>query len=140
VSVGAAYDFQDDYKHWAVDGFADLPLGPGGLTAQVNFSKWNGGGFATAPLTGATQNFTALMGEAGYRFDAVPISPIVNVELRNLADSNASTTRVGGGLAFWPYGHTINLKAFYTRITDKPDVGDSYGYNQFQLQGQLYFY
>jgi hypothetical protein len=136
LSVGAAYDFQDDYKHWAVDGFADLPLGPGGLTAQVNFSKWNGGGFTAPPLA----NQTALMGELGYRFDAVPISPIVNVELRDIADSDAKNTRIGGGIAYWPYGHTINLKAFYTNVNNKPAVGDSHSSNQFQLQAQLYFY
>jgi hypothetical protein len=136
LSVGAAYDFQSDYKHWAVDGFADLPLGPGGLTAQVNFSKWNGGGFTNVPLA----NQTALMAEAGYRFDAVPISPIVNVELRDLAVGPAKNTRIGGGLAYWPYGHTINVKAFYTRVEAKNDLGTSHGSNQFQLQGQLYFY
>jgi hypothetical protein len=136
VSLGAAYDFQSDYKHWAVDGFVDLPLGPGSLTAQVNFSKWNGGNFTNVPLV----NQTALMGEVGYRFDAVPIAPIVNLEVRDIADSDASNTRIGGGLAYFPYGHNFNVKAFYTNVNNKPAVGDSHSSNQLQLQGQLYFY
>jgi len=141
VSVGAALDMQSDYKHWAVDGFADLPLGPGTLTAQVNFSKWNGGGFTVNTFpTPVLVNQTAIMAEAGFRLDAFPIAPIVKFEQQNIADSDAANTRIGGGLAYFPYGHNINLKAFYTNINAKPAVGDSRSYNQFQLQWQLYFY
>jgi hypothetical protein len=35
ASLGASYDFQDNYKYFAVDGFVDLPLGPGLVTGQV---------------------------------------------------------------------------------------------------------
>ena len=136
LSVGGALDMQSDYHHWAVDGFADLPLGPGTLTAQVNFSKWNGGGFTNPAL--AKQ--TALMAEAGYRFDAFPIAPIAKFELQDYGNSDRTNTRIGGGLAYFPYGHNVNLKAFYTNIKDKPNVGDSHSYNQLQLQLQLYFY
>ena len=135
LSFGAAYDFQSDYHHWAVDGFLDMPAGPGGVTAQVNFAKWNGGPF----LNGLAKQ-TAIMGEVGYRLDAFPISPIVTFEQRKISDNDAKNTRIGGGLAYWPYGHTINLKAFYTHIANKPPMGDSRGYNQFNLQWQLYFY
>jgi len=135
LSFGAAYDFQSGYHHWGLDGFLDMPVGPGGLTAQVNFAKWNGNQFInTLP------NQTAFMAEAGYRFDAVPISPIAKFEQRSFADNDARETRFGLGVAYWPYGHNINLKAFYTRATYKPVAGDSLGQNQFQLQWQLYFY
>lgn len=134
LSFGGALDMQEGYHHWAVDGFADLPVGPGTVTAQVNFSKWNGNTFVTLA------NQTAIMAEAGFRFDAVPIAPIVKFEQQNLADSDAANTRIGGGVAFFPYGHNINLKAFFTNINAKPAMGDSHSYNQFQLQGQLYFY
>jgi hypothetical protein len=136
ASVGAALDMQSDYVHWAVDGFLDMPAGPGGVTAQVNFSKWNGGGFTNPPLP----NHTAIMAEAGYRFDAFPIAPIVKFEQANIADSDAANTRIGGGVAWFPYAHNVNLKAFFTNINAKPPMGDSHSYNQFQLQGQLYFY
>jgi len=138
LSVGAAYDFQDDYKHWAVDAFLDMPLGPGGLTAQVNVGGWKGGSFTTP----AVQNsLTAIMAEAGYRFDAFPISPIVKFENLTVADTEFKQMRLGGGLAYWPYGHTINVKAFYTHISSDPGGGaDKLGQDQFQLQTQLYFY
>jgi Phosphate-selective porin O and P len=134
LSVGAAYDTQSDYHHWAVDGFLDMPVGPGGLTAQVNFSKWNGGPFVALPKQ------TAFMAEAGYRFDAVPISPIVNFETRKISATDATEARYGLGLAYWPYAHNLNLKAFYTRVAPKPTGPAVQGYNQFNLQWQLYFY
>jgi hypothetical protein len=136
ASIGAALDMQSDYVHWAVDGFLDMPVGPGGLTAQVNFSKWNGGGFTNPALV----NHTAIMGEAGYRFDAFPIAPIVKFEQANIADSDAASTRIGGGVAWFPYAHNLNVKAFFTNINNKPGMGESHSFNQFQLQGQLYFY
>lgn len=144
LSVGGALDLQSSYHHWAVDGFLDMPVGPGTLTAQVNFSKWNGGTFIPPnPTTMAAQlpKQTALMAEAGYRFDAFPIAPIAKFELQDYGNSDRTNTRIGGGLAYFPYGHNVNLKAFYTNIKDKPNgAGDSHSYNQFQLQWQLYFY
>jgi len=138
ASLGAAFDIQDDYKHWALDGFVDLPLGPGALTAQVNLGAWKGGTFTTPAVP---NNLTAIMAEAGYRFDAFPISPIVKVEHLTVADADASQTRFGGGLAFWPYGHTINVKGFFTHSSFDPGGGGAkLGQDQLQLQTQLYFY
>ncbi|HEY0466082.1 MAG TPA: hypothetical protein VGC79_17850, partial [Polyangiaceae bacterium] len=92
LSLGAALDMQSEYHHWAVDGFLDMPLGKGALTAQVNFNKWNGGNFV------ALANQTAIAAEAGYMF-AYPIGPIVKFEQQNFANSDASSTRYGGGVA-----------------------------------------
>lgn len=139
ASVGGAFDFQDDYKHWAVDGFLDLPLGPGALTAQVNVAGWKGGDtFTTPALPNAV---LAIMGEAGFRFDAVPISPIVKFESLSQSDTDFKQTRIGGGLAYWPFGHTINVKGFFTHSSTQLAAGaDKVGQDQFQLQTQLYFY
>lgn len=146
VSVGASYDTQNHYHHWAVDGFLDLPLGPGTLTAQVNVSKWNSGNFLPPnPTSGANQlpSQLAYMAEAGFNFDAAQISPIVRFEYRNMKYQTAGSpdeARYAGGLAYWPYGHNINLKAFFTRVQPKADPAHLDGYNDFQLQWQLYFY
>jgi hypothetical protein len=136
LSFGAAIDFQSGYHHWAFDGLLDMPLGPGSLTAQVNFAKWNGGTFMPGLV-----NQTALMAEAGYLLQDVPVSPIVRVEVRNVVNQTAANpdeTRFGLGVAYWPYAHNINLKMFYNRVQPKPDP--LHGYNQFNLQWQLYFY
>jgi hypothetical protein len=135
LSIGASIDAQSKYMHWAFDGFLDMPAGPGTVTAQVNYAKWNGGTFIPA-LT----NESAIMAEAGYRFDAFPIAPIAKFELLSQKNSDAKNTRIGGGLAYFPYGHNINLKAFLTNINAKSAEDVSHSYNQFQLQGQLYFY
>ena len=137
LSFGAALDFQDDYKHWAVDGFLDMPVGPGGITAQVNVGAWKGKDFTTPALS---NNVLAIMAEAGYRFDAVPISPIVKFERLSVSSTDFTQTRLGAGLAYWPYGHTINVKGFYTHSATDLGPGDAIGQDQFQLQTQLYFY
>lgn len=138
LSVGASFDAQNDYRHWSIDGFLDMPVGPGVLTAQANVVKWNGHDFITA-----LPNQIAYMAEAGYLIDAVQLSPIVRFEYRNTktqTKANPDEARYGLGLAYWPYGHNINLKTMFTRIQPKADPVKLDGYNQFQLQWQLYFY
>jgi len=132
LSVGASYDFQDKYKYFAVDGFADLPLGPGVLTAQVNLAHWDGDTFIPGLL-----KQTALMGEAGYLVAGIGLSPIIRAERLWGSGTLADQTILGGGLAFWPYGHNSNLKLFYTHL--KVDGADR-GTNQFNLQWQVYFF
>lgn len=130
LSIGASADLQGDYKYFAGDVFADLPLGPGVLTAQANVAYWDGGGFIPV----AEQ--TALMAEAGYLIGSLRLTPIIRVE-QLWVTGGADQTRVGGGLAFWPYGHNANVKAFYTNLSVE-GVDDSVG--QFNLQWQLYFF
>ncbi|MGC4093863.1 MAG: porin [Polyangiaceae bacterium] len=142
VSIGGSFDFQDSYKRFAGDVFVDLPLGDGVFTAQVNVVHADGDDFlvtAAMPPVAALPRHTALMGEVGYLFDAVNLSPIVRFEKRweTAADPTTSETRFGGGLAFWPYGHNVNLKAFYQRVMLAPA---DYGYNQFNLQTQFFVF
>ncbi|HYP88764.1 MAG TPA: hypothetical protein VEQ59_11435, partial [Polyangiaceae bacterium] len=133
-SVGASVDFQhgdESYRAFGGDAILDLPVGPGGLTAQVDIVHRNGGTRVAIPKQ------TAFMAEAGYRFDAIKLSPIGRFERRWGDAAAGRETDVGGGLAFWPYGHNSNLKAFYTRlIPDSPTKA----YDQFNLQWQVYFY
>jgi hypothetical protein len=134
-SLGASADFQGgghgDYRAVGADAFLDLPVGPGELTAQTDLLYRNGGSRVQIPSQ------TAFMAEAGYRFDAIKLSPIGRFERRWGSAAAARETDVGGGLAFWAYGHTSNLKAFYTRlIPDSPTKA----YDQFNLQWQVFFY
>lgn len=134
LSFGVSYDFQDEYKHASGDGILDLPLGPGVLTAQANVSHWNGENWVAMP------NQTALMGEAGYLFNAINLSPIIRAEHRWVQTQTAAVpdeTRFGGGLAFWPYGHNINVKAFYTHISPTPGT---HAYSQVNIQTQFFVF
>lgn len=137
ASIGASYDFQDDYKHISADGFLDHELGPGVLTAQVNFQYWDGKDFlVNAAGEPALPKQTAIMAEAGYLFYAARLSPIVRFEHRNMdSDALPDELRIGGGLAWWPYAHNFNLKAFYNRV--EPDPSEE-GYNQFNIQAQFF--
>ncbi len=53
LSLGGSYDFESDYKAYSADGFLDLPLGPGVITGQVDYSHWDPG--TVSPSDGAGQ-------------------------------------------------------------------------------------
>jgi hypothetical protein len=132
ASVGAAFDIQSSYRYFAFDGLVDMPLGPGVATAQVNLAHWNGNTFIPALL-----KQTALMTEAGYTLAGLGLGPILRVEELWGSGTLANQNRVGGGVAYWPYGHNVNLKLFYMHI--KSD-GLPRGANQFSLQAQVFFF
>jgi len=136
LSIGASFDVQKSYKYFAGDVFADLPLGGGNvLTAQVNVAHWDGGTF----IPGLVKQ-TAIMGEAGFLIGAAKISPIIRVEellIKNAAMADANQTRIGPGIALWPFGHNSNLKAFYSHTTVQ---GEPHAASQYNVQWQLYFY
>jgi hypothetical protein len=144
VSLGAFYDFQKDYKYLGGDVFVDVPTGSFGVfTAQADFVRWDGGTFIMA-----LPKHTAMMAEIGYLFGSIMLSPIFRYERlvgQNLPNSNPPTvdpsdpneTRYGGGVAFWPYGHNSNVKAFISRVHYEPGTQD---FNQINVQWQLYFY
>jgi hypothetical protein len=134
LSFGASFEAQGSYDHWSLDGLLDLPLGPGVLTAQVNAVYLNGRHSVPLPAQ------TAVMAEAGYLFDALRLSPMVRYEERWVENQTAGApdeTRWGGGLAFWPYGHNVNLKTFYTRVEPEPAA---HAFDQLNLQAQLFVY
>ena len=134
LSFGGFYDLEDQYKFWGADALLDLPAGPGIVTAQANVVQWDGGNFImTLPKT------TAIMAEAGYLVRSIMLSPIARIE-RLIAHqptaASPSEDRYGGGLAFWPYGHNSNLKAFFARVHRDPAPHD---FNQINVQWQLFF-
>jgi hypothetical protein len=135
LSFGITGDTQKSYHYYGGDVFADLPLGPGIFTGQVDVVHMTGGTFIEL----AKQ--TALMSEIGYNFDPIHISPIFRFEqlwggTSSGGTTSANQTRAGGGLAFWPYGHNSNLKAFYMHNTE---AGSPHAANQVNVQWQLYF-
>jgi hypothetical protein len=135
LSLGITGDTQKSYHYYGGDIFADLPLGPGIFTAQVDVVHMTGGTFI------ALAKQTALMSEIGFNFAGANISPIFRFEHLWGGTSSGGTTsvdqtHVGGGLAFWPYGHNTNIKAFYLRNTQ---TGTAHGDNQVNVQWQIYF-
>jgi hypothetical protein len=139
LSFGAAFDIQDDYKYFAGDAFADLPVGGNVVTAQVNVAHWDGGDFLTT-----LPKQTLIAGEAGFHISDLHLAPILRFEKLMYADGEDGAppppldpTRLGIGLAYFPSGHNLNIKAFYTHNTIED--GD-HAAKQFNLQGQLYVF
>jgi len=133
LSLGVSGDLQGDYKYFAGDVFADMPMGPGVFTLQANYAHWNGDGFVALPKE------WAVMGEVGYNFNTI-ISPLVRAEYLDATAANGTVTktgRYGGGINWWAFGHNSNVKTLYQYV--KVD-GASKGANQLDVQWQLYFY
>jgi len=135
LSIGAFYDFQDEYFFRGIDLMVDIPVGPVILTAQANLVQWDGGRFMPQ-----LKPASSLMAEAGVIIRPIMVSPFARVEF--LANEKVTATepqeqRYGGGLSFWPFGHSSNLKAFFTTVQRRPAPHAFWaGY----LQWQLYLY
>jgi hypothetical protein len=136
LSFGAGIDHQDDYTAFAVDGFVDWPLGPDVFTAQAVVMRYDGGTWIPLPKQ------TAIMGEVGYRFGALRLSPIFRFENQSIdavaPAPSVKTNRFGFGVAWWVIGHNANLKLFYTYI--KPDNDMLRSWSQLNLQMQFYLF
>ena len=72
----------------------------------------------------------------GFLIAATRLSPIVRAEHLWITGAN-DQTRLGGGVAYWPFGHNSNLKAFYTNLKVE-NAPRSIG--QFNVRWQLYFF
>ena len=165
LSFGGFYDYQHQdagattptYKYYGGDAFLDLPVGPGILTAQADFVRWNDeNGTVSTQMTstGATVTVaptnTAFMAQAGYLIAPIMLSPFVQYEhlaAPNAQDAmgndlgpnplNPSENRYSGGVSFWPYGHNLNLKVLAAHVTRNPAP---HAFNQINVQWQLYFF
>jgi hypothetical protein len=148
VSFGGFYDFQKQYKYFGGDVFVDLPAGPGVFTLQGDAGRWDGGTF----IMGLPKQ-TVIMVEGGYLY-APAMTALVGEYERLvgqplIADptnpggplipnpSNPSENRIGGGLAFYPFGYNSNIKAFYARVHRDPATHD---FNQINVQWQVYLF
>ncbi|HSS40774.1 MAG TPA: hypothetical protein VLT58_18555, partial [Polyangia bacterium] len=131
LSIGFFGDEQNnfDYRFFGGDAFADLPVGDGVFTAQVDVVHWSGGGFVAIPKQ------TAVSAEAGYTFGGARLSPILRYEKDWNSSSNPANYSIG--LAWWPYGHTSNVKLFYTQ---NRVANEAHAANQVNLQWQVYFF
>jgi hypothetical protein len=147
LSFGGGFDIQKEYKAFAGDIFFDWPLGNDVVTWQVDVVRYDGGDWATAIIPQ-----TDLMAEAGYRFGALKLSPIVRFEMAQVDEGRATAgmpdqKRLGVGLAWWYMGHNANVKLFYTNITSDADPAMAGGaapnlrtINQVNLQMQFYVF
>ncbi|MCL4809681.1 MAG: hypothetical protein KJ062_18115 [Thermoanaerobaculia bacterium] len=132
LAVGGGYDFQKDYSSYALDAYFDHPVGPGALSAQLNWIRYDGGDFlASLPKQ------DVIYAEGGYYFPKVKVMPFFTCSSKDVAGTDAGDeTRWSVGLGYMAFGHNVNLKAAWGRV--EPGVGRSADQFTVQLQG-FYF-
>jgi hypothetical protein len=129
LAVGGGYDFQKDYSTLAADAFFDHPLGNGGLTALVDFIRYDGGKTFTA-----LRKQDVIYAEAGYHINAVKLMPFASYSSRNVdAADTGDESRYVVGVGYMAQGNNLNLKASYGKIDRKG--GESSNVFSVQLQG-----
>ncbi len=131
-AIGGGYDVQKDYSSYAADAYYDHPLGPGALTAQLDYIHYDGGDFLkTLPKQ------DVIYGEAGYYISRAKVMPFFTYSKRDVASTDTGDeTRWSVGLGYFAYGHNLNIKAAYGRI--EPWIGKSADQFTVQMQG-FYF-
>jgi hypothetical protein len=132
LAVGAAFDAQKDFHAYGVDAFFDHPAGPGAVTAQFDYNRFDGGDTLRTLLK---QNDVLV--EAGYLIRALRLTPVLQVARRDLTGrSTGDETRIGVGANYWWVGHNANVKALYTRIA-RFGVDRQH---QFTVQLQIFYF
>ena len=131
-AIGGGYDVQKDYESWAADAYYDHPLGPGALSAQLDYIHYDGGTFLkTLPKQ------DVVYGEAGYYLPKAKLMPFFTYSSKDVASTDAGDeTRWSIGLGYMAFGHNMNIKAAWGRVD--PGVGASADQFTIQMQG-FYF-
>jgi hypothetical protein len=115
LAFGAAFDKQSDFHAYDADAFFDYPIGPGAVTAQFDYNRFDGG----VTLTALPQQNDTLF-EAGYLIRELKLTPVVQVSHRDISGvSQGDQTLVAAGANYWWAGHNTNVKALYTHISPR---------------------
>jgi hypothetical protein len=118
LAVGAAFDKQSQYHGYDVDAFTDVPAGPGAVTAQVDFNRFDGGGNPLLPK----QN--DLLVELGYLIKAWHLTPVLQVADHHIVGTDiGDDRRASFGANYWLSSYNVNIKGAYTRIKRAGVVG-----------------
>ena len=132
LAVAAAFDVQEDSHNYDADAFFDHPMGPGAVTAQFAYNRFDGG--TMAPTLSKQDD---ILVEGGYWIEALKLTPVLQVSHRDLVNrSTGDETRVAVGANYWWAGHNANIKALYTRIAPS-GLGDQH---EFTAQLQLFVF
>jgi transposase len=132
AAVAAAFDAQSDYRAYDADVFVDYPMGPGAVTAQVAYNRFDGG---TTFLTLPRQNVA--FAEGGYFLRTLKLTPVVQLSRRSIVDTaNGDEIHWSVGANYWWAGHNANIKAAIGRI----DPSRGAAQNEFTVQLQVFYY
>jgi len=133
LAVGAAFDSQLHYHAYDADVFTDYPLGPGAITAQFDYNRFNGD--VTLP-TLPKQNDVLL--ELGYLISSLKLTPVLQFVRRDIvATTQGDEKRISIGANYWWVGHNANIKAAFVRIDPTAPLSTQ---KEFTVQLQMFFY
>jgi hypothetical protein len=107
-AIGAGFDTPTEYHSYAADMFVEQPIHEGrhGLTAQVNWMRYDGGVFLPS-----LPKQDVIEAEAGFHFVKAKLTPLVQYARRQF--DNPSTPEQSSwqaGVAYWMAGHQRNVK------------------------------
>jgi hypothetical protein len=132
VAAAAAFDTQDNYHAYDGDLFVDYPSGPGAVTLQIDYNRFDGG---TTLATLPKQNDVLL--ELSYLITALKLAPVLQVSTRDVADvTRGDEKRWSLGANYWWASHNANIKAAFMRI----DPSGLATQNEFTIQLQFFYY
>ena len=116
LAIGVSLDHQDDYNAYGGDIFVDYPIGNNGvITAQLDYTKYDGGDFIKAILSQS-----AIFAEAGYYFRDLKIGPFVQMNYDNMESGSLNDRHfMQAGLAYYVKGQTLNIKLGVGRISEE---------------------
>jgi hypothetical protein len=132
LAAGVAFDKQTHYNGIDADMFIDYPLGPGAVTGQFDYNRFDGG---TTLVALPKQNNVLV--EAGYFVQALKLTPVMQFVRRNIVNTSTgdeSLTSIGAN--YWWAGQNANIKAAYTRLSPSGLPRQ----NEFTLQLQLFYF
>jgi hypothetical protein len=132
AAVAASFDTQNDYHAYDADAFVDYPVGPGAVTAQLAYNRFDGG---DTVLTLPKQNVVLL--ELGYFRRHLKLSPVFQFMNRGIVDTLVGDqTQWSVGVNYWWAGQNANIKAAYGRVDPRVSAAQ----NEFTIQLQLYYF
>lgn len=132
LALGAAFDRQSDYRAYAADAFFDYPVAPGGVTARIDYTRFDGG----TTLTTLPKQDDVLV-EAGFLIKAMKLTPVLQWTRRDVAALPAGDeNRTSIGANYWWAKHNANIKFAYTRIAPR-GVGRQH---ELTLQFQVFYF
>jgi hypothetical protein len=132
LALGAAFDTQKNFHAYDADAFLDYPLGPGAVTAQFDYNRFDGGDtLATVPKQ------EDVLVEVGYLLLALKLTPVLQFAQRDVTTGSlGDETHTAVGASYWWAGPNVNVKALYTHIA--PRGLDKQ--NQFTVQFQIFYF
>ena len=132
AAVAVAFDTQSDYHAYDADAFVDYPTGPGAVTVQFDYNRFDGG---TTLTTLPKQNDVLL--ELGYLITALKLTPVLQLATRDIADATrGDEKRWSLGANYWWSAHNANVKLAFMRI----DPTGAATQKEFTVQLQFFYY